>query len=186
MSNIEQSFNIRCNERNHESDMESVKIWIEELNADKNKPVAFFKPLGQEDIEKSLGKGDFVVVIMTDAQSELLKKFRNDCICIDGPHGTNQYGYQLFILMVLDDLRQGFPCTFLISNRSGESVLAIYFAIIKLRTGILTPNIFMSDMANEFYNAWITEMGMPCKSLFCTLACRPIMAKKSLKNQRRR
>lgn len=48
--------------------MESVKIWVEEQNKDENKPVAFFKPLGQEDIQKGLGKDDFVLIIMTDAK----------------------------------------------------------------------------------------------------------------------
>lgn len=61
--------------------MESVKTWVEGLNKDENKPVAFFKP-GQEDIEKGLDKDDFVL-IMTEAQSKMLKKFNCDCICID-------------------------------------------------------------------------------------------------------
>lgn len=29
--------------------MENVKIWVEGLNKDENKPIAFFKPLGQEE-----------------------------------------------------------------------------------------------------------------------------------------
>lgn len=44
----------------------------------------------------------------------------------------------------------------------------IFPIIIKERIAELTPNIFMPDMANEFFNAWSTEMGMPHERLFCT------------------
>lgn len=128
LNNIEQSFNLRCHERKHENDVESVRIWVSELNDEESKPFAFFKGLGQENVEKGLEKNDYILIIMTDAQSEILKKFGGDCICVDGTHGTNQYGFQLFTIMVLYDLREGFPCAFLISNRSDESILSLYFS----------------------------------------------------------
>lgn len=42
--------------------MERIKIWVGGFNKDENKPIAFFKPLGREDMEKRLGKDDFMLI----------------------------------------------------------------------------------------------------------------------------
>nr|CAH7748922.1 unnamed protein product [Callosobruchus chinensis] len=56
------------------------------------------------------GDRDFVVIVMNTAQAEILKNFSNDTLCIDATHGLNQYDFQLITLMVIDDMKQGFPC----------------------------------------------------------------------------
>ncbi|CAI6370902.1 unnamed protein product [Macrosiphum euphorbiae] len=70
--------------------------------------------------------------------------------------------------MVLDDLREGFPCSFMISNRVDEAVLRIFFAEIRDKTGIIQSNVFMSDMAESFYNALVVEMKPAKHRLYCT------------------
>ncbi|GFS72255.1 uncharacterized protein NPIL_517461 [Nephila pilipes] len=57
-----------------------------------------------------LKENDFVLIIMTEAQEEILKKFSSDCICIDGTHGVNGYGFEFVTLLTIDD--KGFPCAF--------------------------------------------------------------------------
>ncbi|GBM40610.1 hypothetical protein AVEN_86277-1 [Araneus ventricosus] len=37
---------------------------------------------------------------MNEAQQELLKEFGDDCICIDGTHGLNNYDFQLITLLL--------------------------------------------------------------------------------------
>lgn len=83
---------------------------------------------------ENLKKDDFVLIIMTDGQKEMLQKFGNDCVCIDGTHGLNSYGFQLITLLVLDDMREGFPTAFVISNRTDEDVLYIVFATIMCKS----------------------------------------------------
>ncbi|KAF8789517.1 hypothetical protein HNY73_007450 [Argiope bruennichi] len=95
------------------------------------------------------------------AQNEMLKKYGPDCICVDGTHGLSDYGFQLMIY------GKDFH-VFFISDREDEEALSIFFKYIKNELGPVTPAIFMSDMANAFYNAWSTIMGLPKQHLYCT------------------
>ncbi|KAL4119604.1 hypothetical protein QTP88_012403 [Uroleucon formosanum] len=85
----------------------------------------------------------------------------------DETHGMNSYQFNLTTLLVLDNMREGFPCAFMISNRINEAVLSIFYSKIKSLTGQLQPNVFMSDMAESFFNAWIVEMKRPKHRLYC-------------------
>lgn len=124
----------------------------------------FYKPQGiLLDGNFYLKSEDFVLIIMTSAQCEYLKRFGTDCICCDGTHGMNGYGFELNTLLVLDDLREGVPCALMISNRSDTQVLKLFISQIKERSGIIKENVFMSDLAEAFYNAWIEEMCVPDK-----------------------
>ncbi|KAJ8975913.1 hypothetical protein NQ317_007756 [Molorchus minor] len=106
---------------------------------------------------------------MNDGQLETLKKYGNDCLCIDSTHGLNAYGFQLTTLMVLDDLRQGFPIMFVFSNRSDTYVMKVIFNTIKNVLGEekLSPRVFLTDMDDTFYNAWCEVMGKVPLRLFC-------------------
>lgn len=91
---------------------------------------------------------------MTQAQMEILKRYGNEVICIDGTHGLNNYSFQLYTILTLDECREGFPCSFMFTNRGDETVLNMFLEIIKQNMGILSPNVFMSDMEEGFYSAW--------------------------------
>jgi hypothetical protein len=68
--------------------------------------------------------------------------------------------------MTLDDMHQGFPCAF--KNRTDIIVLKIFFETIKSKVGVLSPKVFMSDMAECFFNSWVQVMSEPENRLFCT------------------
>lgn len=105
-----------------------------------------------------LHSDDFVLIIMNSGQLSTFKKFANDCICVDGTHGVNSYQFELHTLLVLDDLRQGFPCCFCISNRSDETIMTLFFDCVKKESGLIQAKVFMSDMADMYYNAWSKVM----------------------------
>lgn len=93
-----------------------------------------------------------MLIIMHPGQLEILQKFSNDCICIDETHGLNSYNFELTTLLVLDEMREGFPCSFLFSNRSDENIMRIFFKEIREKIGRqIGPNVFMSDMAQYYY-----------------------------------
>lgn len=159
LNNIERQFNLSCSAVRHSNDAVSVDSWAKQM---KNECVLYYKP--QDcicDVHPELKSDDFVLVLMNNAQAEMMEKFGGDCICVDGTHGLNSYNFEIHTLMVIDDMRQGFPCAFLMSNRSDETVLKIFFSFIKRRTKIITPNVFMSDMAEAYLNAWLNIMGAP-------------------------
>ncbi|CAG9765599.1 unnamed protein product [Ceutorhynchus assimilis] len=167
--NIEFCYNLSSTSMRHSNDVVSVNSWIHEMQ-EKGQAILFYKPQGSLNNEYPILKeSDFVLVIMTDAQSEILKKYSSDCVCIDGTHGTNSYNFELTTLLVVDDMREGFPCGFLISNRSDKDVFIIFCNCIKTRIGGgIVCNVFMSDMAEAFFNAWIEVMPPPKQRLFCS------------------
>ncbi|XP_050311335.1 uncharacterized protein LOC126746956 isoform X1 [Anthonomus grandis grandis] len=167
--NIEACFNLCSSSVRHKNDIISVESWINDMQSNGD-AVLFYKPQGSESEEWPMLKNeDFVLIIMTAAQCEMLKIYGTDCICIDGTHGMNNYDFELITLLVVDDFRQGFPCSFLVSNRSDKQVLKIFFHFAKSRLGTaLCPNVFMSDMAEAFFNAWIKIMSPPKFRLYCS------------------
>lgn len=87
-----------------------------------------------------------------------LMNYSKECICIDGTHGLNSYHFELHTLLVLDELRQGFPCAFFISNRSDGLAMKLFFSCIKKEVGLIATKIFMSDKADTYCNARVQVM----------------------------
>jgi len=52
----------------------------------------------------------------------MLEKYRHDVICIDEARGMNSYHFNLTTLLVLDDMREYFPCAFMISTGDAGSM----------------------------------------------------------------
>lgn len=134
-----------------------------------NSRVLFYKPQDTTCKDHSgLKNQDFILAIMNSGHKDIAMKFGADCICLDSTHGLNGYGFEMTTLLVIDDMRQGFPCAFLISNRMDSEILEIFFNLIRKEVGTMSPSIFMSDLAENFYNAWVTVMGPPSNRLWCT------------------
>ncbi|KAG8171770.1 hypothetical protein JTE90_012618 [Oedothorax gibbosus] len=90
LHNIEHSFNVGSEAKGHPNDGTSVEAWVNEMNADPDSCVLFYKPQGVTCSNFPLLKSeDFALVIMSEAQKVVLQKFANDCICVDGTHGMN-------------------------------------------------------------------------------------------------
>lgn len=105
---------------------------------------------------------------MTEFQSIQLKKFGHQKICIDGTHGLNNYKFELFTVLVVDDYGNGVPAAFCFSNKSDTDLYVLYFKYIKERIGVLETLVFMSDDYPAFYNAWETAMKPVQNQLLCS------------------
>jgi len=101
---------------------------------------------------------DFMLIILTETQKEVLKKFGSGKLCIDSTHGTNQYNFNLTTIVVIDEFGEGYPAAFCISTKIDEVHMTVFFSKIKEAIGCLAPNVFMSDDAAAFWNAWIKTM----------------------------
>lgn len=167
--NIEKSFFLNFGQDiKYANDRENVDIWMQELQNCQNSCVLFYKAQGQNSDISYLNNDDFLLIIMTTVQEEILKKFSTNCLCIDRTHEVNSYGYELITLLALDSLQRGLPCAFLITNTTDEISLSIFFQCLKHKVGELQPKFFMSDVENSFCSSWMAEMGMPQKHFFCT------------------
>lgn len=151
--NIEACFNLHSMSQRHSNDALSVDSWVEEM---KNSCVLFYKQQGKFlEEQPQFKEEDFMLIIMTEGQKTILESFSKDCLCIDGYH------FELHTLLVLDALRQGFPCAFCISNRSDGVVMNTFFNYVKREIGPIQTNVFMSDMADVYYNSWLEVMPVP-------------------------
>ncbi|GFT74293.1 MULE domain-containing protein [Trichonephila clavipes] len=169
--NIKRDFNINGYVKRHEIDAVSVKLWAEEMKNNGENCTVYFKEQGQSGNDYSLKDEDFVLVIMTDFQKEMIKKYGKDKICIDGTHGlnthTHSYDFNLYSVLVVDEHKNGIPEAFCFSNRSTEEVFRIYFSAIKNAVGKIETTTFMTDDAPAFYNAWSYVMGTVKNVLLC-------------------
>lgn len=55
---------------------------------------------------------DFVLIILTETQKEVLKKFGSGKWCIDSTHSTNQYNINCTTIIVIDEFVEGYPAAF--------------------------------------------------------------------------
>lgn len=84
----------------------------------------------------------------------MLKEFGTNAVCMDSTHGTNSYDFFLITLLVLDDLGEGVPVCWIISNREDAAVIRQVLLKVKEKCGDIETRISMNDDANNFYNAW--------------------------------
>ncbi|XP_050501349.1 uncharacterized protein LOC126881240 [Diabrotica virgifera virgifera] len=157
LTNIVRDFSIGYTIKRHKNDAVSVQLWVKAMQLLENNPVLFYKN-SEEDDEVVFDKNDFVLIIMTEVQKKSLISFCQDKICIDGTHGLNQYGFQLYTIVIVEEYGSGVPAAFCFSNRSDETLFQHFFQCIKDSVGLLSPNVFMSDDYNAFYNAWKSVM----------------------------
>lgn len=81
----------------------------------------------------------------------------------------NRYDFTLVTLMVVDEYGEGFPVAWCFSNKEDHTLLSNFYEAIKRKVGALTPLWFMSDLAEQFYSAWIAVFTdqPPPKRLYC-------------------
>jgi len=147
-----------------------VSLWVDEMrNLGEDSPIIYYKAQDVDDDDNScLEVKDFALIIMSKFQAQQIIKFGPDKICIDGTHGTNAYDFQLHTLMTVDEYGTGCPVAYCFSNRADEMIFKLFFSQIKSKVGVIKPEIFMSDDAPAYYNAWSIIMGDVPHRLLCT------------------
>ena len=86
----------------------------------------------------------------------------------DDTHGTNAYEFHLITLMVIDEFGEGFQTAWRVSSHIDSDTLKRFFQAVKANVGELKPAWFMSDIADQFYNAWATTFTHTPKHIRCT------------------
>ncbi|XP_035827046.1 uncharacterized protein LOC118478158 [Aplysia californica] len=165
LHNIHRQFNISRTEK-HRDDKTSVDLWVEELSKEDNNPIIFFKQQTNE--HKFLNIEDYLLGIQTKFQQQMMKKHASKIILMDSTHGTTQYDFYLTTILVLDDYRQSMPVAWAISNREDSNILKIFMEAVLINCDqSFETEFFMSDLANNFYNAWCQVFPKPKKRLYC-------------------
>ena len=153
-------------------DAKSVSLWVQYFNSYcvNDNPVLLYKSQGTEpdgDL-KDLNKDDFIICVQTPFQADMLREFGSEAVCVDSTHGTNVYDFKLITVIVLDELGEGIPVAWMISNREDALALMPFFRKIKQKCGDISAKVFMSDDADNFYNAWKSTFTVAnTKKLIC-------------------
>ena len=168
LQNIQKEFRLSDEEKLHENDAISVRLWVEKMADSEDNPVLYFKEQGKRDNNSFLAISDFQIVLMSKFQLKMLKEFVNEKICIDSTHGTNTYDFSLTTLLTVDEFGAGFSMSFCVSNRTDARAMKNFFDCIKEKSGIINTKVFMSDDAPAYFNAWQLSMGSAKHHLLCT------------------
>ena len=92
----------------HTDDAQSVDCLVCHLKKEEHDPILFYKSYGTScDDAFDIASDSFVLIIQTLHQKNMFEKFASRILCIDSTHGTNQYGYKLITVMVVDDVGNG-------------------------------------------------------------------------------
>ena len=169
--NIERCFGLKTSQK-HQNDSVSVDIWVHEMQKDSEKnPVLLYKPQDSEPHSKcpSLKKKDFILVIQTPLQREMLIKCGTSVICMDDTHGTNSYDFNLITVVVVDEFGEGCPVGWCLCNRVDMYILIDFLMVVKENVGSIQPCWVMTDDAEQYFSAWVAVFGMgPPRKLLCT------------------
>ena len=71
-------------------------------------------------------------------------------------------------MLVIEHYDEGIPVASLISNKESADVLRVFFESIRERCGDVKTEIFMSDDAEAYHNAWASPFSRPDKKLHCS------------------
>ena len=106
--NVKQQFNIE-GIRRHANDLISVVSWVEEMELLQYNPVLVFKQQQQPPSQSapSLKMNDFLLVLQTEFQRDMLRTYGKSRVCMDTTYRTNEYDFYLITLMVIDDYQEG-------------------------------------------------------------------------------
>ena len=156
INNIRKRFNVDGIQK-HSNDFVSVANIVGEMQTLDYNSILLYKQQGEEPSEecKLLNTRDFLLVVQTEFQKDMLFKHGSEGVCMDATYNVNNYDFHLITLLVLDDYQEGIPAAYAISNREDKVVIKYILESIKLKCkGFKSCSWFMSDMALQYFNAW--------------------------------
>ena len=156
---MERTLKLEGGQRHHD-DATSVAAWVEVRGMGDDNVVLYYKPQGAGDNKIGLKREDFLIVLQTPIyiQAEMLRKFAEvKVVCVDATQGTNAYEFKLITLLVVDEHGKGFPVAWCIANREDRVLLIEFFTSIRTKCGMVHPQCFMSDMADQYHHVSVLD-----------------------------
>ncbi|XP_064462459.1 uncharacterized protein LOC135373125 [Ornithodoros turicata] len=169
----------------------SVKKMVELFRGSPQNCVLMYKPTGvpHNVSDQPLPTKDFMIVLQTEFQKEMLKLFGAKVVCLDATHGTNGYKFYLITLLVLDAAGEGVPVAWCLSSTENKTALYHFLKAVKESVGEVTPNFFMTDDAKQYYHAWCEAFQSRPRKLLCKWHVRRAWSNKlnsTVKDERKR
>ncbi|CAB0003545.1 unnamed protein product [Nesidiocoris tenuis] len=145
----------------------NVDQWVKQMiNEHCDTFIKFYKQQGVTlDDYPNLGAEHFILVLMNEVQTDVLKCRGNNIVCVD----TTSVGseFSIVTLLVLDDRNSGFPVAFSITNNCDLNAYKMFFAAIVDASGkTFQPRILISNLDDSIYKAWNSVMEPPSFRIF--------------------
>ena len=127
IQNIKRDFGITMPTKGSliERDEFSVHSWVQEMANDEKNPVLFYKR--QDDEHSHIDKQDFMLILMTEFQKNMLLRFGADRVCVDSTHGISGYDFELVTVLVIDKYEEGTQVAFCIISSVNIQTLTYIF-----------------------------------------------------------
>ena len=139
--NVQNQYNIQGISR-HPNDLTSVCAWVEEFKESPHNPIILFKTQGKQlENMENVGTDDFILVLQTQFQLDMLKANGNKCICMDATYGVNMYAFMLISILIIDEYGEGIPVAWAITNREDTAILIQYMKAIKQKNSLLNTTV---------------------------------------------
>ncbi|GFO04104.1 Zinc finger protein [Plakobranchus ocellatus] len=120
-------------QQKHEDDAASVDLWVDHFRAQEHNPIIFYKQQGEPD--ESLRTLGFLLCYQSEFQKHMMLEHVNK-VFIDSTQNTTQNeGFMLITVSVLDDLQEYVPVAFAIANRGDVVTVKAFFNAIKAYCG---------------------------------------------------
>ena len=168
IANIERTFGLRRAERH--KDATSVAVWVQGMMKSESNPILLYKSQGSEPSQEtpSLEKNDFILVLQTPLQEDMLINFGSNIICMYDTHGTNSYDFSIITFLVVDEYGEGFPAAWCLCNRTDKYIRIDCLMAVRIRVGSIKPKWVMTDDAEQYFSAWVAVFGLGPRKLLCT------------------
>ena len=100
-----------------------------------------------------LPEHSFCVVLQTEEQRALFRKYGGKCVYMDASHSTNQYGFLLMTLMVEDTSGAGRAVAFCVTSSTDEHHVTAFLHAVQTASPDVQPDVFMTDDDNTEWSA---------------------------------
>lgn len=169
VANVARTFKCKNRVVRHASDATSVDSWVAETR-DSSNTVRFYKPRGTTLPDyPALTDDDFVLILANEYQVQMLESQGKNIICFDRVRGTGADDFELTTLLTVDETHKGFPCFFMVSNRSDTTIMALLALVVKDALGHeINTTTIMTDMSDIYSQGWSSVMPAPVHRLYCS------------------
>ncbi|KAG8258518.1 hypothetical protein J6590_108402 [Homalodisca vitripennis] len=161
VKNIEKAFGIQAAPKEKTNNMfYNLTEWISSIMQTEHCPVLYFK----EDAVFTNKNYCLTLILLTTGQQEVLNRYGKNgiyyvttSVSMNKQHLAN-YPYRLSIyltaLILVDDLNEAVPVSFLISNRGDNDKYKLFFKSLKKKIPGLSAKVVITDDKKEIYEVW--------------------------------
>lgn len=124
-------------------DAKSLSLLVSMWNEEPYSPVLIFKPKGcpiQIGPKHLIGKHEderFIFGFQTETQKNVMRSAKDDMLFMDGTHGTNEEGLQLFNVLAVTKDQHGFPTAFFLISHKDIPTYTLCLDILLDKSGYI-------------------------------------------------